>query len=213
MAMDFAREIELIRTIDHDLQQLLARVHQLGSAGDARPLLTAVGRTLELHLSEVGEVIGTLASLLPEVSTEVPQIRRKPTARTRTPRDQAGVALQQVGALATTALPVATPEPATRAVPAAPALRAKRRRSPIDRPARPDGEPAVGGLDAAPEMAPRDESGHPPADPTPDAAQAPVYRLRKAGTKEAPVGPAVRARDELQRLSDFFQISGSALTQ
>ena len=99
------------------------------------------------------------------------------------------------------------------AVPAAPALRAKRRRSPIDRPARPDGEPAVGGLDAAPEMAPRDESGHPPADPTPDAAQAPVYRLRKAGTKEAPVGPAVRARDELQRLSDFFQISGSALTQ
>ena len=197
--MDFARETQLIHTIDHDVQRLLTHVDELSSAGDDRPLLTAVGRTLQQHLHQAAEVIGALAALLPEASAGAPPIERKRVARIGKPRGK-----RLVHAIASAPSATANPEPTANAVPTAPVLRPKRRR-----PA-PSPQPVDGARDGDPAVDSPDEAGAAPADSTPATAPTLVYRLRKAGTKEPQPGPAVRERDELRRLSGFLQGSAGA---
>ncbi len=206
MAMDFARENQLIHTIDHDVQRLLTHVDELGSAGDARPLLTAIGQTLKQHLHQAAEVIGALAALLPEASAGAPRIERKSASRALTPRAEIDVALD-AGAPAAAVPADGTSGSAANVAPAVPALRRRRRRSRIHRGTAAASGPADGAHDTARAVGSPDQSERLPADPTPATPPTPVYRLRKAGTKgsEPQPGPAVRERDELRRLSDFLQ--------
>ncbi len=185
--MDNAREVELIRTIDQDVRQLLDRCSDLMSAGDERPLLTLVGRQLRDRLRGVAELSGLLATLVAE-GGEVPSDRRQLAA---------GAAVNR------------SPDrriPATVATPtSAPVIRLKprmprgawRRRGVVVASQRHDA--ALDGADAESVLSGAEE-------PTNTPVHEPVYRLRKAGVAEpAPVAAVPHDdRNALDRLRDFF---------
>ncbi len=65
VAMDIAREIELIHTIDEEVRRLLEHAGDLAGAGKERPLLVILGQTLRQQLEQLRSMIGPLAALLP----------------------------------------------------------------------------------------------------------------------------------------------------
>ena len=194
--MDHAREVELIQSLDREVQQLLARSGELVNAGGERPVLTLVGRRLRSQLQDVAALTGALAALL----DGEPTARPSPTA---VAKRRAGSAVRAIGPSSSRTATDGPDQPAPVVIRLKPRMPrgAWRSRS---------GGQLKGIRD---ESTPLELAAPIPENPgvTAAAVQArePVYLLRKGEpTQSAP--PADRPserRDALERLNDFFKRS------
>lgn len=183
--MNFAREIELVHTIDDELRRLQLHLDELASAGDERPLLTLVSHDLRRHVDTAAALAGRLAGLLPDASERAPSPGGAAVTSDRADEDAHGEG-------------AAAPQEASPPI----VRRGRRPRVPGDHRRAPrrgrltsvEAGPAGDAMNAAPEPAP------PPK---------PVYLLRKAGARDAEVAhtlaPRVDEHDQLRRLQQFFQ--------
>ena len=187
--MNNARELDLIRGIDHDVHQLLERCQALMSAGEERPLLTLVGRKLRDQLRDVALLSDSLAALVSDGSEAT-------TGRRPASAEAAPVVASLRGTEETS---TASPAPVVRLKPRMPRGAWRRRGS---------GELAqlhIGVADeGVTENAVAGEGTVAASAATP--AREPVFRLRKANAAEAPpaAAGALDPREGLDRLRDFF---------